>query len=129
MAALDTGILSLEHNRQLTSWFINDDPTTLVLTPHHQQFSGGAKKMVADPDRDPLTVKMIYPGGDGIVVTADSTTRRFDFIIVADYDAVIQIWDSFDRWKNHYVVEYVFPYNGYEVKVGGSSHGSEPDYG
>ena len=126
---MDTSLISLERNRELTSWFINDDPTTITLTPHEEQWSGGAKKMVTLPDRDPLTVKMIYPGGDGIVVTADSVTRRFDFIIVADYDALIKMWDSFDRWGNHYVVEYIMPYNGYEVKVGGSSHGSEPDYG
>ena len=126
---MDSAIISLETNRQMTSWFINDDPTAITFTPHHEEFTAGAKKMVADPDRDMQIVKVIYPGGDGIVVTADSTTRRFDFIIVADYDATIEIWDSFDHLRNHYVVEYVFPYNGYEVKVGGSSHGSEPDYG
>jgi hypothetical protein len=126
---MDTSILSLENNRQMTSWFINDDPTTITLTPHEEQWKSGAKKMVALPDRDPLTVKMIYSGSDGIVPVDEGHTRRFDFIIVADYDAVIKIWDSFDRLGNHYVVEYVFPYNGYEVKVGGTTHGPEPDYG
>ena len=125
----DIGIISLETNRQLTVWFINEDPTSVVFTPHEEQFTAGAKKMVALPDRDIQIVKFIYPGGDGIVIAEDHNTRRFDFIIVAEYDALIKIWDSFDRLGNHYVVEYVFPYNGYEVKVGGSSHGPEPDYG
>jgi hypothetical protein len=125
----DIGIISLETNRQLTAWFINQDPTIVVFTPHHEEFSGGAKKMVTDPDREAQIVKFIYPGGDGIVITADGTTRRFDFIIVGEFDAEIEMWDSFDRWGNHYVVESIMPYNGYEVKVAGTSHGSAPDYG
>lgn len=125
----DIGIISLGTNRQLTSWFIDQDPTSVVFTPHHQEWTGGAKKMVSDPDRSAQIVKIIYPGGDGIVIEEDHTSRRFDFIVVAEYDADIDLWDSFDHLANHYVVEYVFPYNGYEVKVGGSSHGSEPDYG
>ena len=126
---MDTAILSLENNRAITAWFINDDPTTIVLTPHEEQFNAGAKKMVVLPDRDPLTVKIIYSGADGIVSVDEGRTRRFDFIIVAEYDAVIKIWDSFDRLGNHYVVEYVYPFNGYEIKVGGTTHGAEPDYG
>ena len=126
---MDTAILALENNRAMTSWFINDDPTSVVFIPHEEQWRGGAKKLVALPPRDMQTVKFIYPGGDGIIPGDETKTRRFDFIIVAEYDAVIQIGDSFDRWANHYVVEYVFPYNGYEVKVGGTTHGPEPDYG
>ena len=113
----------------MTSWFINDDPTAVTFIPHHAEWSGGAKKWVEDPPRETQIVKFIYPGGDGIVVTADGTARRFDFIIVAEYDAEIQIGDSFDHQGNYYVVESVMPYNGYEVKVGGSSHGDSPDYG
>jgi hypothetical protein len=125
----DVGIISLETNRQLTSWFIAQDPSSIVFTPHHEEWSGGAKKTVADPDREVQIVKFIYPGGDGIVLAEDHNTRHFDFIVVAEYDAEIDIWDSFDHSNNHYVIEYVFPYNGYEVKVGGSSHGKAPDYG
>lgn len=126
---MDAAIISLETNRQMTSWFINDDPTAVTFTPHEEQWKSGAKKMVALPDRETIIVKMIYGTDTGIIPTDESRTRRFDFIIVADYDAVIKIGDSFDHLGNHYVVEYVFPYNGYEVKVGGTTHGPEPDYG
>ena len=125
----DIAVVSLEHNRQLTSWFINDDPTAVTFIPHHEEWKGGAKKWVDDPPREVQIVKFIYPGGDGIIASEGGTTRRYDFIIVAEYDAEIAINDSFEHQGNRYVVESIHPYNGYEVKVGGSSHGDTPDYG
>ena len=125
----DIGIISLDTNRQLTSWFINQDPTAVVFTPHHEEWTGGSKKWVDDPPREVQIVKFIYPDIDGIVPADEAITRRFDFVIVAEYDATIDMWDSFDHSGNHYVVEAIRPYNGYEVKVSGTSHGPSPDYG
>lgn len=121
---------ALRLNRRLTKAFIIDDPTDIVLTPVVEESRpGGAKKKTAGSPRDEQTFKIIYPGGDGQVVTADGKTRRFDFIIVGEYDASIAIGDFWDEGNQHYVIDYLFPDNGYEIKGGGVTHGSAPDHG
>ena len=117
-------------NRKLTKWFIDTDPTSLILIPRTKQDRpGGSHRFVDGPAKDPQIVKMIYPGGDGIVVTADGKTRRFDFIIVGQHDADIAIGDHWTEGDQNYVIEYLFPFNDYEVKGGGVTHGSAPDHG
>lgn len=127
MAAVD---FELALNRKLTRWFIASDPTILTLIPRvSEDRPGGAKRFMDGTPRDEQIFKVIYPGGDGIVITSDGTTRRFDFILVGDHDAELAIGDHWDEGDQHYVVEYVFPYNDYEVKGGGVTHGSNPDHG
>lgn len=122
--------IELALNKKLTKWFIETDPTTLVLVPLVKvDRPGGAKKMENGTPRAAQDFKIIYPGGDGIVVTSDGTTRRFDFIILGEYDANLAIGDHWTESNQHYSVEYLFPFNGYEVKGGGVSHGSAPDHG
>lgn len=123
-------VFEIAVNRKLTKWFISTDPTDLVLVPRTKQSRpGGSHRFIDGTPRPSQTVKMIYPGGDGMVVTAEGKTRRFDFIIVANHDATIQIGDHWSEGNQHYVIEYLFPYNGYEVKCGGVTHGSLPDHG
>lgn len=115
-------------NRRMTKWFIDRDPSTIVLSSPNKVQSGTAWRVSGKNDKDPQTVKIIWPGGDGFVLTTpDGRTRRFDFIIVGEHDADIEIDDFFEFENgNKYTIEYLFPANGYEVKGGGSSHGAKP---
>lgn len=122
-------VIGIEQNRRLTEWFINDDPTPITLKTKVRQRSGGSSDFVNGPDRDEQILKVIYSGSDGQFVTADGETRRFDFIIVGKYDAIIEINDYWTEGKQRYTIDYVYPYNGYEVKCGGTSHGVKPDHG
>ncbi|ACI12439.1 hypothetical protein PBI_DAMIEN_18 [Mycobacterium phage Damien] len=120
----------LRINRKLTDWFISRDPSEITLqTRIKQNRPGGSHRWMAGPSRLPQSFKIIYPGGDGIVITAEGKTRRFDFIIVGSYDADLAIDDFWVEGDQKYVIEYLFPYNGYEVKGGGVTHGSEPNHG
>lgn len=114
-------------HRKGTERFIDSDPTEIVLTPSVEIWSGGTKSYGSDTDRQTQKFKIIWSGSqDGLVVTSEGKTRRFDFILVGKHDAQVAIGDSWKVNEQHFQVEWVAPSNGYEVKAGGSSHGSKP---
>ena len=121
--------LELALQRKATAEFIEADRTDLVLIPSNRVEEFGTVSFVDLPPRPSQPFKVIWPGGDGIVVTSDGTTRRFDFILVGNYNATVAIGDHWSEGSQHYQVEWVQPYNEYEVKAGGSSHGSSPAHG
>ena len=112
-----------------TKQFIEKDFTTIVLIPSVKTTEYGTDTFTDGTPRLPQNFKMIYPGGDGIIPTGEGTTRRFDFILVGEYNAEVEIGDHWKEGEQFYQVEWVDPYNEYEVKVGGSSHGPDPDHG
>jgi hypothetical protein len=114
-------------HRKGTESFINSDPTTISLIPSTETWVGGTKTFGTATVRTAQTFKIIWSGSqDGIVITGEAKARRFDFILVGRYDAVVQIGDSWTLGSQHFQVEWIAPGNGYEVKAGGSSHGSKP---
>lgn len=114
-------------HRKGTEHFIASDPTQIVLTPSTEVWVGGTKTYGSEEPRESQTFKVIWSGSqDGIVVTSEGKTRRFDFILVGKHDAQVAIGDHWNVNDQHFQVEWVAPANGYEVKAGGSSHGSKP---
>lgn len=120
--------VELKIHRKGTLKFIASDPTVLVLVPTLDDFINGTKVSYQMNERDPQIFKIIWSGSiDGLVSTGDTNTHRFDFILVGPHDAQVSIgdyWETEDGQKN--VIEWVAPYNGYEVKAGGVSHGRVP---
>jgi len=116
-------------HRNGTQHFINADPTDIVLTPRSEQIVDGTKKFISEAPRTSQQFKVIWPGENGILrnIGPDGGVRRFDFILVGLHTATVEIGDT---WENDdgqiFVVEYRFPDNGYEIKVGGVTHGSRP---
>jgi hypothetical protein len=119
-------VVELSLHRKGTESFIAADTTTILLTSKAEVWAGGTKTLSADTDREPQDFKVIWSGSDGIVPHESGTTRRFDFILVGKYDAEVAIGDFWDIEDQHNVIEYVYPFNGYEVKCGGKSYGSNP---
>lgn len=113
--------LELAIHQNGTQAFIAADPTEIVLTPHQEQIVGGTKKLVPQPARNSQTFKIIWAGDTGIVRRTPNGVRSFDFIIVGLHDAEVAIGDHFEDDK--FVIDYVFPPNGYEVKAGGVCNG------
>lgn len=123
----------LTEQRAITFWFIETDPTDIVLIPQvrTKQPSGG-HKLAQLPPRPSQRVKMIYPAGqsDGAVVTLDGQERRYDFIIVANWNATVKKDDFWEDSQNQFwIVTGVSPYNGYEVKALVNSYGEAPQNG
>lgn len=123
MTALQT---ELAINQSNTLAFIAQDPTTITLIPRLDVWVAGSKKKTDQTPRDPQTFKVIWAPTTGIVQTIDGTSRRFDFVLVGAFDAVVAIGDHWLQTIQDNEIDYVFPYNGYEVKCGGSSYGSKP---
>jgi hypothetical protein len=123
--------IELALHRKGTEQFIAKDPTILTLTPTDEVEEFGTKHFVDQPDRPEQVFKVIWPGGDtgGKVATSEGETARYDFILVGKHDAEIEIGDHWVEGDQIYVVESIAPYNGYEVKAGGSSHGTDPEHG
>ncbi|AZS12562.1 hypothetical protein HWB99_gp026 [Mycobacterium phage DrLupo] len=119
-------------HRKGTRDFINRDKTTLVLYPSNEVWVAGTKEFADVPPRPPQDFKVIYPGADsgGKTATDEGTeTARYDFILVGNWDATVAIGDHWSEGEQTYVVEWVQPYNEYEVKAGGVSHGNTPAHG
>lgn len=131
-------VAALAVNRRITKWFIDDDPYDIVLHPRIKVSKpGGGYEFV---DGEPLPtqrVKLVYKGGassfggaEGVQVTSDGEEFRYDFTIIAEWDANIPIgswWedDKGQRWE----VKSLIPYNGYEVRASCSAYGKAVDGG
>lgn len=113
-------------HRNGTDAFIGAASTPIVLTPVSESWVGGSKTMASGDDREVQNFRIIWAPSTGIVRTASETTRKFDFVLVGRYDAEVAIGDFWDVEEQHNVIEYIYPYNGYEVKCGGTSYGSKP---
>lgn len=123
-----TNAIELAVRRRNTLRFIEADLTIISLVPNSKQWVDGTLKFVTGPPRDPQKFKLIWAGDTGMVreVVDAGGVRHFDFTILGEHDATIAIGDTFDHGGNKFVVEYLYPDNGYEVKAGGTSHGSQP---
>ena len=113
-------------HRLNTDRFIGTDPTEIILTPRQDVWVAGSKRKVDVDDRDPQFFKVIWGGSTGITTTIDGTTHRFDFILVGQYTAEVAIGDHWLIGNQDNEIDFVFPFNGYEVKCGGNSYGSKP---
>lgn len=118
-------------HRKGTRDFINRDKTVLVLEPTTEVWVAGTKTFAAVAPRPPQDFKVIWPGADsgGKVATSESETARYDFVLVGKHDAMVAIGDHWSDGEQINVVEWVQPYNEYEVKAGGVSHGDTPAHG
>lgn len=122
--------------RSLTTWYIEQDPTDVVLIPRTtSRTAGGATQAVDGTPRAVQRVKLIYGGNTGagragIVSTGDGRERMFSFIMVAEWDAIVEPGDHFtDPAGQNWEVEETLPYNGYEIKATMRSYGGNPQYG
>ena len=120
-------------NRNLTHWFITQDPTNITFIPREEVKSGSGGKTWQDlPPRPEQTVKLIYPFGqsDGAVPTIDGQERKYAFIVVGEWNATIHTNDFWeDPDGQFWIVTGLSPYNGYEVKAMISSFGGSPGNG
>lgn len=113
-------------HRKGTKRFIESDPTDIILTASGGQIVDGTLKSAAGVPRPSQQFKLIWSGESPIIRATPERVFRFDFILLGEYDAEVGIGDTFSIGDNKYVVEYIFPYNDYEVKAGGKSFGSNP---
>lgn len=122
--------LEIAIHRKNTKRFIDADPTPVTLIPRGKKvYVDGTATFVQEPARPEQICKIIWQWDNGVnreISQSTSGSRRFDFVILGTHDAVIEIGDYWVVGEQTYVVEYVFPFNDYEVKAGGVTFGSKP---
>lgn len=122
-------------NREITKWFISMDPSTITLIPRqHVRNASNAWEMQDLAPRDPQDFKFVQGGivrtsNEGLEATELGTQRRFDYIMIGNWDAIVEIGDHWSDGEQEYKVTGILPYNDYEVKAGIVSFGAEPDHG
>lgn len=120
--------ISLALHRKGTEDFIAADPSDIALIPSGKSEDAGTITFNDTAPRASQRFRAIYPGSlDGIVPLTDGTTRRFDVVLVGKYNATAAIGDHWKIGNQFYEIEWIAPQNDYELKVGGTSHGSNPD--
>ncbi len=115
-----------------TKWFIDQDPTTITLTPvstDSVRLPGGGFQAVPGTPRAPAQVKLIGVEQEGISQGEGGKDRRFDYTIVGMPDLVIKINDTFFVSGRKFIVTAVLPINGYEVKAKAIQFSKEPTDG
>jgi hypothetical protein len=117
--------------RITTSAFIADDPTTIALLRQTKvrKPSGGhdfPKLPIA-----PQVFRFINQDiGGGVTAGADDgTVRRFDYVLVGNHDADVQINDTWVDGQIQYKVDSIIPNNGWETRVHVTGFALEPEHG
>lgn len=125
--------------RKQTKWFIDDDPFEITLTPRSQSTrvaGGGFVKSNGTP-RAPQIVKLVYAGSargasgqEGIQVTSDGVERRYDYVIVGEWDMEIEVGDHWlDPRGNRCEVTSLIPDNMYERRATASIYAKRAEGG
>lgn len=118
--------------RKQTKFFIDDDPTGIRLIPKDgTEASDGGIDYGDQPQRDLQWFKLINSMGDfdGIVPAGDGQSRRFNYVLLAEHDAVVKIGDYWIDGNTHYEVIGLLVKNDYEVKAAVHGYGLDPNYG
>lgn len=124
----------LEINRRLTKVFIDDDPHTIQVHRRTKVDLPGNQFEYIDGDARPAQiVKFVYKGSassfagaEGLQITSDGQEKRFDFTIVAMWNADLEEGDWFEdaagqRWE----IKTEIPRNDYERRFGVSAYGDK----
>lgn len=117
--------------RQSTKWFIEQDPTTVTLTPVSSTAAGpgGGRVPVPGVPRTPQQVKLIHNSESGISSGEGGQDRVFEYTILLEHDGSIAIGDSWMQDGQKFVVYAIEPLDGYQIKARARSHGAKPTNG
>lgn len=113
--------------KKITKLFIDQNPVTISLIPRvvSKTATGGRLKTAGDP-RDPLVVTLIEPSDSGYrapLMTSEGSQTTFDYMILAEADAVIEENDVFIYDGREYKITTLMHFNGYERRAMVERHG------
>lgn len=127
---------NLDLLRASTKWFIDQDPTNLVLTPRSDpkgvQGPGGGLLYPPGTPRASQRAKLISQGGKGTDRGGGglgSEDRNYAYVVVMLHDGLAEVGDTFLVDGRKFIVESFAPDNGYEVKFYAVQYSRKPTDG
>lgn len=113
--------------RKLTSAFIDTQPVMITLIPRtkQQQPGGGFKWVEADPaNLLPQRLRLIEPSTKfDVITTEDGRQRYIEFILLGEWDAVINQNDVFRHAGKRWEVVQLYFHNGWEHRAKVAQYG------
>ena len=109
--------------RAITSAFIADDPTEVILVPTVETItSGGGRSRVPGVARASQTFKLIPMTFDQRpTVTSGGVERIIDYTLLGTWDCEADVWDIWwpdgEDTGEYYLVVAIAPGHGYERKL------------
>lgn len=114
--------------RRVTKQFIDANPTSIILLNKIPgPVVGGTQMAGTDVARAAQTFRLVWLEERGINERPPDGTRKFDFALVGQHDAAVDIGDHWKLGEQEFVIESIAPSNEWEVKAYGVSHGPKPD--
>lgn len=118
---------ALDAQKRLTEAFIAVDPRVVTLIPQVKTSNGsGGFTLAPGIPRAPQTFTLLAQakGQEEPTKTEDGQVMRTDYVLVGKYNAAIAPLDYWIDGDSRYTVEYILPYNGYEVRAGVTRYGT-----
>lgn len=111
-------VQNLPLHRRLTQSFIAANPVTLVLTPRTKEKKpAGGWAWVDGTPRDPQVLTLIEQTvNPRPQVTADGVDREVEFVLLGEWDALMDTGDVFTHQGRDWEVVEMFYDNGYEKR-------------
>lgn len=114
-----SAIITLDAQRRMTKWFIDEDPTTIVLIPTEITVQPSGDKRRSDgPPRAPQIFKVIPMTFDQRpTVTVDGVDRIVSHTLLGEHFCTMELWDHWIDGEDTYVIIAFAPGYGYERKA------------
>lgn len=115
-------MIDLPLNRKLTKQFIDQLPTSVVLTPNQRvRTPAGGYVLQPQTARPPQVMTLIEQGGTGglprPIVTTDGVERVVEFELLGEHDAQMAVGDTFAHQGKDWELVGIFYENGYERRA------------
>lgn len=112
----------LKSLRAGTKAFIAANPSNLALIPR-TRIKSGTGTVFQDQDARPEQIVCLIDQSStrspqpGVVQASDGRERLVDFMLLAEHDAVVELYDYWVDSSGTWDVAQVFPANGYEIRA------------
>lgn len=105
-----------------TDYFVNCNPTSVVLIPRTRHKDGSGTRWVDGEPRPPQVVRLIDQSTarntiPGKVQASDGMERLIDFILLATPEKLIELWDFWEDADGTWEVAEMYPSNQYEIRA------------
>jgi len=130
----------LKIHKANTKAFIATNPSVLQLIPRTRIKDGSGTRFMNGTPRDPQTFKLIDQSTSrntipGKIRTSDGVERLIDYILLAESDALVELWDYWADSDGTWEVGEIYPSNQYEIRAAvvrraeGNQHNARTQFG